>query len=390
MQTPVEQPPHPNQATSSTIRELLRAIARPRMTGTTGAHEVAEILRTRLNALGFQVRDYPFTFSTIPGRFALTAVGALFLIGTMGAAALLNMRQPGVALVILMLVLFLAATIAVLTPTLNMILPFKKVNTANMFAAKPGSRPRFIVMAHLDSKSQPIPLAFRGPAIFIAIVALVAFIVFCVLGLLDPVFIVPRVTTILAVACFISGVLLIFCWVNNRSPGALDNGSGLATLIGVAEHERDRNDVGYLITDAEELGLVGARDIARKLDPVIGVINVDGVDDAGTFYVLERFGMPARHIAPHLVAALLTAASEMDVPARRRNVPFGLLLDHIPLARRHLPSVTLMRGGLKSLRRVHRPGDSMDALSGAGVESAVELVTRALAILRAQATGPSL
>jgi Zn-dependent M28 family amino/carboxypeptidase len=182
----------------------------------------------------------------------------------------------------------------------------------------------------------------------------------------------------------------VFCWVDNRSPGALDNGSGLATVLGVAEANKDNGEIGYLITDGEEMGLVGARDIARKLDPVIGIINVDGVDDDGPFHIMEKFGLPARHIAPHLVAALLAAASEMDVPANRRNVPFGLLLDHIPLARRHLPAVTLLRGSLKSMLRVHRPGDSMDAMTGVGVEGAVDLINRALTILRKNPSGPSL
>jgi Zn-dependent M28 family amino/carboxypeptidase len=185
-------------------------------------------------------------------------------------------------------------------------------------------------------------------------------------------------------------VLLIFCWSENRSPGALDNASGLATLLGVAERDAAHTDVAYLVTDAEELGLMGARAIARKLDPVIGVINIDGVDDAGTFYVLEKFGLRPRHIAPHLVAATLTAASDMDVPARRRNVPFGLLLDHIPLARVHLPAVTLMRGTTRSLRRVHRPSDSMDNMTGSGIEPAVELISRSLQILRSTPAGPSL
>jgi hypothetical protein len=30
-------------------------------------------------------------------------------------------------------------------------------------------RPRYIVMAHRDSKSQPVPLAFRGPAIVLGV-----------------------------------------------------------------------------------------------------------------------------------------------------------------------------------------------------------------------------
>ncbi|HEX6559084.1 MAG TPA: M28 family peptidase [Longimicrobiales bacterium] len=374
--------------TTTNLRGLLRELARPRITGSTGATEVAELIRARFGALGFQIRDYPFTFSTIPGRFSVTAAGVVFLLGTLGAAALLNMRHPGVALVVLLLVLFLVGAIAALTPSLSAMLPFAKVSTANMLAHKPGARPRYIVMAHLDSKSQPLPLAFRGPAMVLGMVAWAAFMIFCVLGVLDPVWIVPRITTVLAVVCFIAGVLCVFCWVDNRSPGALDNASGLATVLGIAERNRDVAEIGYLITDAEEMGLVGARDIARKLDPVIGIINVDGVDDHGSFHIMEKFGIPPRHIAPHLAAALLTAAAEMNVAAHRRNVPFGLLLDHIPLARRHLPSVTVLRGSLKSMMRVHRPADSMDQLSGAGVESAVALIDRALKILRAEPAGP--
>lgn len=370
--------------------ELLRELARPRMTGTQGAHEVAELIRTRLNALGYQVQDLPFTFSTLPGRFAVSFCGALMLAGTLGATALLNMRHPGVALVILLGILLLVGSVAALTPSLINMLPFAKVTANNMFAKKPGSRPRYIVMAHLDSKSQPVPLAFRGPAIIFAILTWVALVVFSVLGVLDPVWILPRITTLLGAIAVIAAVLLIFCWTDNRSPGALDNASGLATLLGVAASDRGADDVAYLITDAEELGLVGARAIARKLDPVVGVINVDGVDDSGTFYVLEKFGFPPKHIAPHLVAAMLTAAADMNIPARRRNVPFGLMLDHLPIARAKLPAVTLMRGSFASLKRVHRPADSMDNMTGTGITSAVELIQRSLSFLRNTPTGPSL
>lgn len=361
------------------------------MTGTQGAQEVSEIVRTRMTGLGYQVHEFPFTFSTLPGRFAVTLSGALFLIGTLISAWLLNQRHPGVALVILLVVLLLIGTIAAITPLLGDMLPWHKVAASNLFAKKPGSRPRFIVMAHLDSKSQPMPLALRGPAIIFGIIAWGALAGLALLGLLDPqVYLEPRIITPVAVVALISAVLLIFCWTENRSPGALDNASGLATLMGIAERDAAENDVAYLITDAEELGLVGARSIARKLDPVIGVINIDGIDDKGTFFILEKFGMPLRHIAPHLVAATLTAADEMNLPARRRNVPFGLLLDHIPLARVHLPAVTLMRGSMKSMMRVHRPADSMDNMTGNGIETAVSLVSRSLQILRSTPAGPSL
>ena len=367
------------------MKELLRTLARPRMTGSQGAQEVADIIHERLTRLGYEIQDHPFSFSTWPGRFAMSVAGVFFLFGSLGAAALLNMRHPGVSLVILLVTVLLVAAVAVLAAPLTNMLPFGRITGNNMFAARPGSTPRYIFMAHLDSKSQPIPLAFRGPAIIIAILTWLVFVVFALLALLDPVYIRAEITTTLGVASFLAGVLLVFCWVDNRSPGALDNASGVATVMALAESEKDRDDVAFLITDAEELGLVGSRAIARKLDPVFGVINIDGVDDSGPIYVLDKFGIPARYIAPHLVASILTAADQMNVPAQRRNVPFGLLLDHLPIARADLPAVTVMRGTFSALRRVHRPADSMDNMTGSGIETVVRVLREALKQLRAEA-----
>jgi hypothetical protein len=295
---------------------------------------------------------------------------------------MLNMRHPGVSLVILLATMLLVATIAVLTPVITTMFPLGRITANNMFATRPNAVPRYIFMAHLDSKSQPVPLAFRGPAIILALLAWIAFVVFATLGVLDPVWIRGDINTLLGVFAFIAGVLLLFCWTDNRSPGALDNASGVATVLALAESERNRDDVAFLITDAEELGLVGARSIARKLNPVFGVINIDGIDDEGPIYVLEKFGVPPRHIAPHLVASVLQAADAKQIPAQRRNVPFGLMVDHLPIARADLPAVTVMRGSFASLRRVHRPTDSMDNMTGSGIEVMVGVLRDALNHLR--------
>jgi hypothetical protein len=367
------------------VKDLLQTLARPRLTGSQGAQEVADIVHERLTRLGYNIQDYPFTFSTWPGRFAVSLAGLVFLVGVITTATLMQMRHPGVALVVLLLVIMLAGAIAALASPLTTMLPFGRITGNNMLAAKPGATPRYIFMAHLDSKSQPVPLAFRGPAIFLAILTWLAFVIYALLALLDPVWMRSDITSVLAVLAGAAGVILIFCWTGNTSPGALDNGSGLATVLALAEAERDRDDVAFLITDAEELGLVGARSIARKLNPVFGVINIDGVDDDGPLYILEKFGMPPRHIAPHLVASVLQAAHAMDLPAQRRNVPFGLMLDHLPMARAHLPAVTVMRGSFASLRRVHRPIDDVSHMSGAGIETVTRLLREALNLLRQEA-----
>ncbi len=367
------------------MKDLLQSLARPRLTGSQGAQEVADIVHEHLAKLGYRIDDHPFSFSTWPGRFAVSVVGVLFVLGVIGAATLMNMGHPGVALVVLLLVVMLGGAIAALSAPLTTMLPFGRITGNNMYAAREGAVPRYIFMAHLDSKSQPVPLAFRGPAIILALIAWLAFVIYALLALLDPVWMRGDLTTIVALIAGAAGTVLIFCWTGNTSPGALDNASGVATVLALAEAERDRDDVAFLITDAEELGLVGARAIARKLNPVFGVINIDGVDDDGPLYVLEKFGLPPRHIAPHLVASILQAADAMDLPAQRRNVPFGLMLDHLPIARAGLPAVTVMRGSFASLRRVHRPADNVSAMSGAGIETVTRLLREALNLLRQEA-----
>jgi hypothetical protein len=361
--------------------EALRSIAKPRLTGSPGATEVTAQLRERFESLGYTVKDHDFTFNPWTGRFGVTIAGVVLLIGSLIAAATLNYTHPIVSLITLGVTLILCLFVAFGLQRLLDRIGWGHVQGKNLLISMPNARPHYVLMAHRDSKSQPMPLAFRGPAIVASIIGWSALVVLAILTLVQP---VPG-KLIVAAGTFavVASVMLLFSWVENNSPGALDNASGVATLMGVAEAERDNTDVAYLITDAEELGLAGARAIARQLPAVYGVINFDGIDDRGDFQVVEEFGWPRKKgKAPHLAAALLGAAADLDLPAHRRSVPFGILLDHIPIVEAGTPALSVMRGTLASLRRVHRPIDDLGHMTGSGVDSAVQLTRGALRILR--------
>jgi hypothetical protein len=366
------------------VADALRAIAKPRLTGTPGAASVSQTIRSRFQRLGYDVRDDVFMFSPWPGRFAITAVGVLYAVAIFLAAAFLYANHPfGAIALLLVLGTLVAFAAAFSVPAIDR-LPWGRREGTNLFATVRGVRPRFIVMAHRDTKSQPVPLAFRGPAI---VVAFICWLVLFVAACFHTVRPLPGAMILaLGTLAVTAGVVLIFCWVDNRSPGALDNASGVVAALGVAARERDAGDVAFLITDAEELGLAGARAAARQLPPVIGVINLDGLDDEGAFYVLERFGIVRKHgVAPHLAAALLEEAAARGEAIERRDLPAGIPVDHIPIVRGGLPALTLMRGTLGSLRRVHLPSDDVAHLRGDGVERAIELVSGAVRRLREQA-----
>ncbi|HSJ24663.1 MAG TPA: M28 family peptidase [Longimicrobiales bacterium] len=365
------------------VMGVMREVAKPRLTGSHGAEEVGGTVRACFEALGYDVEARDFQFSPWPGRFGITVAGVLFLIGTVAAAAFLYAGNAYGALAILLVLFVLLGMLALLIRPAIDAMPWGRKTGTNLMATLPGARPRYIVMAHRDSKSQPVPLAFRGPAIVVGVLSWLALVVAALAHTARPLH--PAIILALGVLAAVSGLILIFCWVDNRSPGALDNASGVVTALNIAAREADAGDVAFLITDAEELGLAGARAAAPHLPAVFGVINIDGLDDDGPFYVLERFGIIRKQgLAPHLAAALLQEAESRGEAADRRDLPFGIPVDHIPVVKAGTPALTLMRGTMRSLRRVHRPVDDLEALQGDGVRRGADLICGALARLREQ------
>jgi hypothetical protein len=365
------------------VRAALQEIAIPRLTGSAGATSVAAALRSRFESLGYVVQDRSFIFNPWPGRFGITAVGIVYLAATLSAARLLYGDNPYAAIALLLILLFAAGLVAAFAAPAIDSLPFGRREGRNLLAQRPGRTPRYIVMAHRDSKSQPLPLAFRGPAILVGVVTWLLLLGAAAFHTAQP---LPATAIILlAVLAAVSGLGLVLCWVDNRSPGALDNASGVVAALGIAAREAAAGDVAFLITDAEELGLAGARAAAPGLPPVFGVINLDGLDDHGRFYVFERYGVIRRRgLAPHLAAALLQEADARNETADRRDLPFGIPVDHIPIVEAGTPALTLMRGSIRSLSRVHRPADTADRLQGDGIRRTIDLVCGALVRLRAQ------
>lgn len=373
----------PDAREQTEIRETIAELARPRLTGTAGAAWVGAHLRGELERLGYEVRELPFSFSTWPGRFGVPAVGVLVALGSVAGAWLAGTRRGGLSLLVLAVVAAVIAGLARSGRSAIARLPWGRVETANWLVARPGARPRYIVAAHRDSKGQPVPLALRAAAVAAALLAGVALVLLALASSLGPRWWqLAAPAWIIGVVGAAAGAVLAACVVTNRSPGALDNATGLAAALGVARREAGSDDVAFLITDGEELGLAGAAAVARQLPRVQGIINLDGLDDEGDFHIIERHGLPRRGWAPQLAAALLTAAARLGAHAERRALPVGVMVDHIPLVEAGFPAVTLMRGSARSLRRVHRPEDDAAHVSGIGAAAAVALVSGALDVLR--------
>ena len=268
---------------------LFRELAIPRLVGTSNHQRVRETLKRELIARGFTVEEHVFS-----GRPARALIGAPRVVSGTNLIA----RRP---------------------------------------SDRPTARPPVWLVAHYDSKGQPISMAMRLLG-FAAL--LIGFLVVLLVPLLG-----------IALLALGTGIALLNR-VNDISPGALDNATALVAVFMAIDQLPAGALVGVIFPDAEEYGLVGARALAlerRDLFSQSSVINLDSLDDTGraTAFVHRpgRFGVAVAHA----------------VNARRwRWLP--VIVDGIALGRVARECVTIMKGNWRTMRVVHRPHDSIARL----------------------------
>lgn len=286
---------------------LFRELAVPRLVGTPNHQKVREILKRELATRGFTVEEHAFA-----GRPSRAFLGV-----------------PAV------------------------------VQGANLIARRsdrPTVRPSVWLVAHYDSKGQPISMAIR----LIGFAALVIGILLLLVAM------IPALVVIVFALAIVSQNR-----VNDNSPGALDNATALVAIFMTLDQLPRDATVGVIFPDAEEYGLVGARALAKERTALLadgGVINLDGLDDTGrsTAFV---------HRPGPLAAALADALNARCW----RWLP--VIVDGLALAPVARECVTILKGNWRTMTIVHRPADTVARvrLDGAAlVAAALARVLRAL------------
>jgi Zn-dependent M28 family amino/carboxypeptidase len=225
------------------------------------------------------------------------------------------------------------------------------------------------LVAHLDTKSQPIPSLARAAAFVLMAGAMLVVGMAGVFGLIDE---FPRTFAMLALLGGAAAVALSLSTVGNESPGGADNASGLATLLLVAARLRPERALGVLLTSAEELGLAGARGWVAGREHG-RAINVDTVDDQGRVRCMTH---GARALP--LARALRSVAGQVPPGFLVGPLIPGILTDGVALAAAGWSVVTLSRGTAATLARIHRPSDTVVRLTGEGVDHLATLLVNYL------------
>lgn len=337
--------------------EQLGSYARP--SGGPGASKARRYCANVLTAAGFSIREHSFGYSAFPASWAMPLAG---LIAALGASTIYLGRwlHDLIGVGVIGLVIGFAA-LASLGRRGVLDFPFMRRRGINLEATRGETEPRVWLVAHIDSKWQPVSTLTR-----------VVSIVGTSLGLLATLALAltPRSSNALAMAVlvltWILAVPLMLSVIGHRNHGTLDNASGVATVLEAAEQLPHEVRVGVLITDAEELALAGARAWARTR-PASIALNCDGVDDEGPLVLM--YSSPR----PEALIQRFERAAESEEMGVRRLIP-GVLTDSVALAAAGWETLTLSRGRLRTLRRIHTSRDTLANMRGTGIPGAARVL----------------
>lgn len=356
-------------------RTHLHALARaPRAAGSPADTAARHYAAAVLERAGFATSEHPFTYSRFPGQLATPLFGLLAAAMLVLAAMCGRAGSPGRALVVLVVAgAALGAAGTWLARRGVLAFPAMRAAGVNLRAARPGASPKVWLVAHTDSKSQPVPQAARAAGI-VALALSIVWMAGLGAGALAGWFAAaPGAWSVAAAAGVLAALPVAASFVGNRSHGALDNASGLASVLLAAESLPPGADVGVLVTAAEELGLAGARAWAATQPLGQIALNCDGIDDVGTL-VAMRSGRRGERV----LRAMAGAARDHALPYREIMLVPGVLVDAVALADAGWQTATLSRGTLATLARVHTAHDSLERLAGTGIpEAAVVLAAAA-------------
>ena len=287
-------------------RALLDALARPRLVGTPQHTGTRELLKRELAARGFVVMEHRFAAAA---RFPLHS----------------RVAAEGI----------------------------------NLIGVRPRVRIATWLTAHYDSKGQPLSMAWRLLLVAAALAMIPAVLLVTLAGASALWWLALLVLPALFLALNVA---------TNRSPGAVDNATGVLTVLAALDLLPPEAPVGAILLDGEELGLVGARALVRERANLLddtSVINFDGIDDRG------------RPVAFEHRSGTLTRAVADAVGARpRRRVP--VVVDGLALASVARECLTIMKGNWGTMRVVHTPRDTADRLTLSGVREVARAVATAL------------
>ena len=377
---------------------FVESIAYPRLPGTDGWKKCRQTIKDEFKKNGYEVETQEFK-----STYAVQKLLQILMIPVIFLFAIIvwgYINFPWVSFIFCILVLCLVPLVAKMGSTGSSIKEPKKnyFLGENIFVnlKSQNSRAKLVLMSHHDTKSQFLPISVRVACfIFLAIGAVLV----CLFGLITSIlkiffFMTNLVFDILMIIFgFIGGIPAILLALNrltNVSPGAIDNGTAVGLVMEMSrilKNNPPKNiDVTFLATDAEELGLLGAKAFIREFGGTIYkkenslFLNFEapGAADA-EFELVTSFGIPKQKTSEKLNNYVRKAAKTMNWKIKERYWPIGVMADHNPVLNKGFEATLMdclsVGGG------VHTSKDDMSKVSKEALEKAGRLVEKIVEVI---------
>ena len=328
--------------------------------------------------LGLEVTEEPFTYSQFPARFGPLVCASIFAIGVLFAGHLSSKHDmPLIGILVLFLTMIAVAVLGGAMLKRTSTLPWMRSSASNLIARRSAAReePKLWLVAHTDTKSQTIGMLTRVGSVALASVfnaLFVAAMAVQAIGMPEsmgfPASFLPFQSAMMSVLTALAVLPVALCFITDKSPGALDNATGVAAVLLALEEIAAEKNVGVLLTSAEEIGLAGAREFVSHRAAKGVAINCDTIDNTGRFIC-----MTSDKRRPDTLA-MAKAGATVGESVKVRGMIRGILTDSVPFDQAGWSSCTLSRGNLGTLARVHTSRDEPGRIDGAGVALAARIL----------------
>lgn len=374
----------------------------PRLVGTNGQKKAANYIANKFKEFGIQVNREEFKCSNFPINFVFRViapvVGVLvllmdifYLLSQSFSTDQFHIIQVSPLAIIFSIITFI---LALMTPTIqtkcfgkfsNFKPNFRCENIVGEILSE-DSKTNVILMGHYDTKSQLYPAIIRVflfliGIIWAMIISIIMFLgqILLLIGFSEPIssnsilFDLFHITFWKAFFPFIINFLLIFNYVGNKSPGAIDNASAVGIILALAkkfqENPLKNVNLYFAATDAEELGLYGAAAYIQKhkseFDPKnTYFLNYDSPAVKGKIKLLTSYGIPKRSTSKVINKILFKIAKEHEINIGSIYLPFGAATDHVPIQAKGYEIAVMV----SLVRRVHTKKDSIEYISVEGLQ----------------------
>ena len=361
-----------------------------RLAGTPGETAAQDYFREVFREIGIEERDEEFSYSDAALKLALPAMCLLIgAIGVMGSLAFLWRTSlviiPGAAMLV---ALFFGFKWSSMFERFGLRGSRKSLNLVGEIGAAAASG-RVLLSAHYDSKSQLMPVLVRASFFIIGYGLAVLFgIAFIVLGVVFA----AGQASLGGKAFFLVSLLsplmmlgLLFNFTGNRSPGALDDASGIAVILEVARvlaaDPMNNLDVTIAAFGCEEIGLCGsisyllAHEEELRQRPFY-MINYDiPFTSAGKLVLNTAFELPPVRTCRRLNKLLSETGKEMGIEVSGIYMPVGAGADHMPWVKHGFEATSLV----SAASSIHSSRDTLQKVNREGLRRAGEV---SLAVLR--------